>query len=115
MSRICPQRELASASRPVWAARTAAAGARAGDVEPQVNPVQQADEQEGLPEAPDIDIFPALVAEPEIGRQAHLLHHGKPLAGKSADHDQHREEHHHRDPAGHADVLERLVREEADS
>ena len=53
----------------------------------QGQPQQQADEQEDLPEAADVDVFPALVAEPEVVLQAQLLHHREPLAGERADHD----------------------------
>ena len=53
----------------------------------QQQPQQQADEQEGLPETADVDVFPALVAEPEVVLQVHLLHHREPLADERADHD----------------------------
>ena len=53
----------------------------------QRQPDAQADEQEDLPEAAEVDVFPALVAEPEVLRQAELLHHRQPLAGERADDD----------------------------
>ena len=53
----------------------------------QRQPQQQADEQEPLPEAADVGVFPALVAEPEVVVEAELLHHRQPLAGERADDD----------------------------
>ena len=53
----------------------------------QAQPQQQADEQIPLPEAADVGVFPALVAEPEVVLQAELLHHRDPLAGERADDD----------------------------
>jgi hypothetical protein len=50
-------------------------------------PQDQAHEQEDLPEAADVGVFPALVSEPEVLFQAQLLHHREPLAGEGADHD----------------------------
>src|SRR3546814_12709710 len=47
----------------------------------------QADEQVDLPEAAEVGVFPALVAEPEVVGQAELLHHRHPLAGERTDHD----------------------------
>jgi hypothetical protein len=38
-------------------------------------PEDEADEQEDLPEAADVDVFPALVPEPEVAGEAELLHH----------------------------------------
>ncbi len=54
----------------------------------QEHPQHQADEQEDLPEAAEIGVFPALVPEPEVVLQPHLVHHRKPLAGERTDHDQ---------------------------
>ncbi|CAM5637632.1 hypothetical protein RLIN73S_04754 [Rhodanobacter lindaniclasticus] len=53
----------------------------------QEQPQHQADEQEDLPEAAQVDVLPTLVAEPEVLRQIHLVHHRQPLAGERADHD----------------------------
>ena len=53
----------------------------------QHQPQQQADEQEDLPEAADVGVLPALVAEPEVVREAELLHHREPLPGERADDD----------------------------
>ncbi len=54
----------------------------------QQQPQHQADEQIDLPEAADVGVFPALVTEPEVLRQAELVHHRHPLAGERAHHDQ---------------------------
>ena len=53
----------------------------------QRQPDPQSREQEDLPETAEVHIFPALVTEPEITGETQLLHHGQPLAGEGADHD----------------------------
>src|SRR3546814_18106330 len=53
----------------------------------QEQPQHQADEQVDLPEAADVGVFPALVAEPEVVGQAELLYYRHPLAGERTDHD----------------------------
>jgi hypothetical protein len=50
-------------------------------------PQEQSDEQEDLPEAADVDVFPALVAEPEVVGEPELLHDREPLARERADDD----------------------------
>ena len=70
--------------RPAFAPAAHGRPQRAAD---EHEPEQQPDEQEPLPEAADVGVFPALVAEPEVAIQAELLHHREPLAGERADHD----------------------------
>ncbi|MNS56322.1 hypothetical protein D3C72_891780 [compost metagenome] len=54
----------------------------------QAQPEEQAHEQKHLPEAAQIDVLVALVAEPEVGRVGQaLLGDGEPLAGHRARHD----------------------------
>ncbi len=50
-------------------------------------PQHQPDEQEPLPEAAHIGIFPALMPEPEIVLEPERLHHREPLPREGADHD----------------------------
>jgi hypothetical protein len=60
-----------------------AATARADERQPHA----EADEQEDLPEPAEVDVFPALVTEPEVLGEAELLHHRQPLSGEGADDD----------------------------
>jgi hypothetical protein len=53
----------------------------------QRQPDAEAGKQEDLPEAAEVDVFPALVTEPEILREPELLHHRQPLARECPHHD----------------------------
>ena len=50
-------------------------------------PDEQADEQEDLPEPSEVDVFIALMAEPEVGDEPELLLDAEPFAGQRADDD----------------------------